>query len=52
MKSWSSSFDGPRPGLLFWLSLAPGGVSSSATGGSEMMVADSWDAISLLWGLV
>lgn len=52
MKSWSSSFDGARPGLLFWLSLAPGGVSSSATGGSEMMVADSWDAISLLWGLV
>lgn len=52
MKSWSSSFDGARPGLLFWLLLAPGGVSSSATGGSEMMVADSWDAISLLWGLV
>lgn len=51
MKSWSNSFDGARPGLLCGLSVDPDGVSSSATGVSEM-VADSWDAISLLWGLV
>lgn len=51
MKSWSNSFDGARPGLFCGLSFDPGRVSSSPTGGSEM-VADSWDAISLLWGFV
>lgn len=51
MKSWSSSFDGARPSLLCGLFVDPDSVSSSATAVSEM-VADSWDAISLLWGLV
>lgn len=54
MKSWSSSFDGPaaaRPGLFCGLSFDANCASSSPTGGSEM-VADNWDAISLLWGLV
>lgn len=48
MNSWSSSFDGPRAARPGWgSSLRPSSVSFSPAGESEM-VADSWDAISLL----